>query len=129
MTADYINVQREMVVIEKFVRKKMMAFLSKTGMSKYEFSRRSGIPKSTIRSIEQKEDYDIRESNILKLCKGMGIEPCEIFMDNSMTMVTIRADEINLLHEYRKLTEQDKCRLEGYLKALSEAVDERKNDQ
>ena len=37
MTADYINVQREMVVIEKFVRKKMMAFLSETGMSKYEF--------------------------------------------------------------------------------------------
>lgn len=104
----------------------MLAFLNETGMSKYEFSRRSGIPKSTIRSIEQKEDYDVRESNILKLCKGMGIEPCEMFMDYSRPIVTVRDDEICLLQEYRKLTEKDQGRIEGYLRALSESVDQGK---
>lgn len=123
MIESYVYAQREVAAIEKFVRKKMLAYLNKTGMSKYEFSRRSGIPKSTIRSIEQKEDYDIRESNILKICKGMGIEPCEIFMDNSRPIMAIRDNEINLLHEYRKLTEKDQGRIEGYLRALVESIE------
>ncbi len=87
-------------------------------MSKHEFSRRSGIPRSTLRSIELKADYDIGEINILKISRGMGVQPFELFLDADCPVVTARKDEMNLLLEYRKLQEADRLRLEGYLRAL-----------
>lgn len=87
-------------------------------MSKHEFSRRSGIPRSTLRSIELKADYDIGEINILKISRGMGVQPFELFLDADCPVVTAREDEMNLLLEYRKLQEADRFRLEGYLEAL-----------
>ena len=47
-------------------------------MSVYRFSKDSGIPQSTIWSIIRKEDYEVRERNIYKICSGMGISASEI---------------------------------------------------
>lgn len=61
------------------VRKKLFRFLQETGMSRYRFSQLSGISTSTLADMEKRPDYDIRESNIFKVCKGMGITPVELF--------------------------------------------------
>lgn len=47
-------------------------------MSVYRFSKDSGIPQSTIWSIIRKEDYEVRERNIHKICTGMGISASEM---------------------------------------------------
>ena len=47
-------------------------------MTAYRFSKKSGIPQSTIWSILKKEDYEVREKNIRKICKAMGISEGEI---------------------------------------------------
>lgn len=62
-----------MSAISKSVRNQYLEFLAETGMTRYEFSKRSGIPESTLWSLGQKEDYDVRESNIRKIAKGMGV--------------------------------------------------------
>ena len=59
--------------ISKSVRNQYLEFLAETGMTRYEFSKLSGIPESTLWSLGQKEDYDVRESNIRKIAKGMGV--------------------------------------------------------
>lgn len=55
---------------QSIVRKKLLEYLEETKMSKYKFAQRSGISLSTIYDIIRKEDYDIRESNIIKICKS-----------------------------------------------------------
>ena len=56
-----------MSAISKSVINQYLEFLAETGMTRYEFSKRSGIPESTLWSLAQKEDYDVRESNIRKI--------------------------------------------------------------
>lgn len=53
---------------QSIVRKKLLEYLEETKMSKYKFAQRSGISLSTIYDIIRKEDYDIRESNIMLFC-------------------------------------------------------------
>lgn len=65
--------------ISKSVRNQYLEFLAETGMTRYEFSKRSGILESTLWSLGQKEDYDVRESNIRKIAKGMGVPASDLF--------------------------------------------------
>ena len=64
---------------QSIVRKKLLEYLGGGGMSRYRVAQRSGISLSTIYDIIRKEDYDIRESNIIKICHGMQIEPFDLF--------------------------------------------------
>lgn len=69
-----------MSAISKSVRNQYLEFLAETGMTRYEFSKRSGIPESTLWSLAQKEDYDVRESNIRKIAQGMGVPVSDLLM-------------------------------------------------
>lgn len=55
-----------------------MDYLRENNMTAYRFAKKSGIPQSTIWSILKKEDYEVREKNIRKICKAMGISAGEI---------------------------------------------------
>ena len=55
-----------------------MDYLQDNHMTAYRFAKKSGIPQSTIWSILKKEDYEVREKNIRKICKAMGISASEI---------------------------------------------------
>ena len=99
--------------ISKSVRNQYLEFLAETGMTRYEFSKRSGIPESTLWSLGQKEDYDVRESNIRKIAQGMGVPASDLFNDNENTICL--EDRIKY---YRRLSERQKGRIEGYIKAL-----------
>ena len=87
-------------------------------MSIYQFAKQSDIPQSTIRSIVQKEDYEVRGGNIHKICKGMGIRPYEMFQGEGDEIVFLQKEEIPVMEKYRKLPNDDKFRVQGYVDAL-----------
>ena len=88
-----------MSAISKSVRNQYLEFLAETGMTRYEFSKRSGIPESTLWSLAQKEDF---------------------FDDNSNTVCLEEKSEVWIIKNYRKLSDRRKGSIEGYIKALLE---------
>ncbi len=84
---------------QSIVRKKLLEYLEETKMSKYKFAQRSGISLSTIYDIIRKEDYDIRESNIIKICHGMQIEPFDLFQTSEEILVLEKDEEIQAILE------------------------------
>lgn len=96
-------------------------------MTAYRFSKKSGIPQSTIWSILKKEDYEVREKNIRKICKAMVISAGEVMESKEEVKRNLRAGEIPVMHKYRKLDEGDQFRVQGYMDALLEKQDREKS--
>lgn len=71
----------------------------------------------------KKEDYDIGERNILKICEGMGVKPYEVFLMDKDKLFVTDIKELNLVRCYRNLSDDNKLRVEGYLQALIESKD------
>lgn len=107
-----------MSAISKSVRIRYLEFLAETGMTRYEFSKRSGIPESTLWSLGQKEDYDVGESNIRKIAQGMGVPPSELFGDEDYAVCLNEKSEVWLIKNFRRLPERQRGCIEGYIKAL-----------
>lgn len=95
-----------------------MFYLEQTKMSKYKFAQKSGMPLSTLYDIAKKEDYDIRESNIIKVSRGMSMEPFELFQTNEQILVIQNMQEIMLIQEVRLLPSQYQKILFEYLQSL-----------
>ena len=114
---------KEVAVISGIVRKQLLNFFSETKMSKYRFAQKSQLPPSTLRCILKKEDYDIGERNILKICEGMGVKPYEVFLMDKDKLFVTDIKELNLVRCYRNLSDDNKLRVEGYLQALIESKD------
>lgn len=112
---------------EGVVRRKVFHFLKETGMSRYRFSQLSGISTSTLSDMEKRPDYDIRESNIFKVCKGMGVTPCELFQSDEECIHTRNELENLLLTNFRLLPSNYQERLIGYLQCLHDENEEKKN--
>ena len=94
-----------------------MDYLQDNHMTAYRFAKKSGIPQSTIWSILKKEDYEVREKNIRKICKAMGISASEIMESEEEAKRNLRAGEIPVMHKYRKLDKSDQFRVQGYMDA------------
>ena len=92
-----------------------MDYLQDNHMTAYRFAKKSGIPQSTIWSILKKEDYEVREKNIRKICKAMGISASEIMESEEEAKRNLRAGEIPVMHKYRKLDKSDQFRVQGYM--------------
>ena len=60
----------------------------------------------------------MRESNIMKICKGMDVTPFELFQTDKKVHVINDPKEINVILEMRYLPEEDRARLVGYLRCL-----------
>ena len=118
---------REGITNQSVVREKLLDFFNETNMSKYKFAKRSGLSTSTIYDIVQKEDYDVRESNIMKICKGMDVTPFELFQTDKKVLVINDLKEINVILEMRYLLEKYRERLIGYLRCLRD--DMKKNNK
>lgn len=111
---------------ESIVRKKLMKYLEETKMSKYRFAQESGISISTLYDIIKKEDYDIRESNMIKVSLGMGIEPFELFQRDGKVIVLQNAQEIQLIQEARLLPPEYQLVMVEYLHSLRKIADKSK---
>ena len=88
---------REDITNQSVVREKLLDFFNETNMTKYKFAKCSGLSTSTIYDIVQKEDYDVRESNIMKICKGMDVTPFELFQTDKKVLVINDPKEINVI--------------------------------
>lgn len=73
---------------------------------------------STLYDIVKKEDYDIRESNIIKVSHSMKMEPFELFQTNEQILVIQNLQEITLIQEVRLLPLQYQKILFEYLQSL-----------
>ena len=111
---------------QSIVRKKLLEYLEETKMSKYKFAQRSGISLSTIYDIIRKEDYDIRESNIIKICHGMQIEPFDLFQTSEEILVLEKDEEIQAIREARSLPEEYQEIMLEYLHSLKRIAERRK---
>lgn len=111
---------------QSIVRKKLLEYLEETKMSKYKFAQRSGISLSTIYDIIRKEDYDIRESNIIKICHGMQIEPFDLFQTSEEILVLEKDEEIQVILEARSLPEEYREIMLEYLHSLKRIAERSK---
>lgn len=111
---------------QSIVRKKLLEYLEETKMSKYKFALRSGISLSTIYDIIRKEDYDIRESNIIKICHGMQIEPFDLFQTSEEILVLEKDEEIQAILEARSLPEEHREIMLEYLHSLKRIAERSK---
>lgn len=111
---------------QSIVRKKLLEYLEETKMSKYKFAQRSGISLSTIYDIIRKEDYDIRESNIIKICHGMQIEPFDLFQTSEEILVLEKDEEIQAIREARSLPEEYREIMLEYLHSLKRIAERSK---
>ena len=111
---------------QSIVRKKLLEYLEETKMSKYKFAQRSGISLSTIYDIIRKEDYDIRESNIIKICHGMQIEPFDLFQTSEEILVLEKDEEIQAILEARSLPEAYREIMLEYLHSLKRIAERSK---
>ena len=109
---------------QSIVRKKLLEYLEETKMSKYKFAQRSGISLSTIYDIIRKEDYDIRESNIIKICHG--IEPFDLFQTSEEILVLEKDEEIQAILEARSLPEEYREIMLEYLHSLKRIAERSK---
>ena len=116
----------ETISYEGVVRRKVFHFLEEKGMSRYRFSQLSGISTSTLSDMEKRPDYDIRESNIFKVCKGMGITPYELFQSDEESIHTRNELENLLLTNFRLLPSNYQERLIGYLQCLHDESEKKK---
>lgn len=60
----------------------------------------------------------MRESNIRKIAQGMGVPASDLFNDNENTICLEDRSEVWIIKNYRRLSERQKGRIEGYIKAL-----------
>ena len=111
---------------QSIVRKKLLEYLEETKMSKYKFAQRSGISLSTIYDIIRKEDYDIRESNIIKICHGMQIEPFDLFQTSEEILVLEKDEEIQAILEARSLPAEYREIMLEYLHSLKRIAERSK---
>ncbi len=120
LTTEKLRLLWEGRLIAGTVREKLINYLDEKGMSVYRFAKDSGIPQSTIWSIIKKEDYEVREKNIHKICAGMGISVSEVMDPEGQQKINLSKDEIPVVIKYRKLGERDQGRVQGYVDALIE---------
>ena len=57
------------------------------------------------------KNYDVRESNIMKICKGMDVTPFELFQTDKKVLVINDPKEINVILKMRYLPEEYRERL------------------
>lgn len=60
----------------------------------------------------------MRESNIMKICKGIDVTPFELFQTDKKVLVINDPKEINVILEMQYLPEEYRARLVGYLRCL-----------
>lgn len=106
---------------------KIFEIMKLKGISQKEFSRLTGISQSTISDWKTKKTNPSSEK-IKIICDVLGLTPTELLEDIDAAKLDISSsiavcrdkEEAMLLENYRKLDQNAKIRLQGYLQALSE---------
>lgn len=110
--------------------------LKKTGMSQKEFSQKTGIPQSTISDWKSKK-LNPASDKIMLICEVLKVSPYELLsgVENenytSLDYIIIdkNTDEYRLIEQYRSLGSERQARLLGYIEALSDSNQTKKQKE
>ena len=87
------------------------------GYSVYQLAQRANIPENTLKHIFKKKNYP-NYYTIHRICEAFGMTAAESFMFDSASVKFTKA-EIDLLHDYEKLSVQSRailCELVKHMK-------------
>lgn len=88
-----------------------------------------GFHKVRYGALSKKEDYEVREDNIRKICEGMGIPVSEVMELENAQKLNLRQSEVSVVVKYRKLDKFDQCRVQGYVDALIDRKETKKKNR
>lgn len=108
------------------ISERIFEIMKDRGITQKEFSKRTGIPQSTISDWKGKR-INPSADKIMTISDALGVQPIEILSGTESkdyhmpeyVMINRGSDEFLILEKYRKLDEGTKKRLMGYLDALS----------
>lgn len=114
---------------KKTVSEKIFELLKQKDMSQKEFSERTGISQSTISDWKRKKTNPAADK-ILKICEVLQVSPSELLEEDEIEAnkkrsgdyVLFSKDERFLVESYRKLEQNQKERLMGYMRALRDMI-------
>lgn len=110
------------------ISERIFSLMDEKGLSIMEFSRKTGIPQSTISDWKRKKTNPSADK-ILVICEVLDVNPYELLQDGYMNekdigkdylIISEGTDSFRLVIEFEKLTSSKKERLFGYLSALKE---------
>ena len=111
------------------ISEKIFNIIDAKGMSQKEFSKKTGIPQSTI-SDWRKKNTNPASDKILSICDVLDISPYELLSNikeegqraNKMgyRIIVDGTEEAILIDSYEQLDENARGRLRGYIEALTE---------
>ena len=109
------------------ISERIFEILKLKGISQKEFSKLTGISQSTISDWKHKKTNPASDK-IKIICEVLEVTPTELLEDAEIAnlkqpdyiLVNKDSEEYLLLESFRKLDENAKIRLQGYLQALSE---------
>ena len=113
---------------DPYISENIFSLLKEKGMSQKDFSKKTGIPQSTISDWKGKK-INPAADKILIISKVLDADPAEILgekadkrnpKDDSVT-ISKNSEEYVLLESLSKLDESQKKRVMGYIEALSES--------
>ena len=109
------------------ISEKIFEILKLKGISQKEFSKLTGISQSTISDWKHKKTNPAADK-LKVICEVLELTPTELLEDAEVVSfkqpdyirISKDSEEYLLLESFRKLDENAKIRLQGYLQALSE---------
>ncbi len=105
------------------VWEKIFEVLKEKGMSQREFSRRTGIPPTTVSDWKGKK-VNPNAEKIMAICHALEITPYELLEDDSDVMIIRKGSaEHDILMTYQSLGQRDQEVLMEYLLKLKKRAD------
>lgn len=109
------------------ISERIFKLLKSQRISQKEFSKMTGISQSTISDWKTKKTNPAADK-LKVICDVLGISPTELLSEidgaelkpRDYMLVNKESEEYLLLESFRKLDENAKIRLQGYLQALNE---------
>lgn len=106
---------------------RIFEIMKKKGISQKEFSKRTGIPQSTISDWKGKR-VNPSSDKIMIICQALDSSPYEIlsgiekdkYQPVDFLVIDKKSEECRLIEQYRRMKPEDQARLMGYMEAILE---------
>ena len=112
------------------IGEKIFKILDEMHMPQAEFSRRTGIPTTTISDWKHKGQVPGADK-IMNICAVLKVSPEELLSDEEQTIqkvedFEIRYGDLHLLEDYHSFNENQQKRLLSYMKRIKKGTDDGK---
>ena len=101
---------------ENFVVEKIKLLCKEKRMSRYELSKRSGIPQSSLSALINRNAYP-SITTLAKICGGFNITLSKFFNEGEESFI-LNAEERELIGCWNAMDEKQKLQLKGYIHGL-----------